>query len=738
MPKSAGLRERDPDERRRRMDALMRPTSVLVLGASARKPASANQALANLRKAGYEGSIHVVHRNAPAIDGHPTIPAIDQAPHGLDAALVSLPADAVVPALLQLEELGCLSALVPSVGLSDTDRATIRAISARGRMVVHGPNTIGIVNNTDGIPLMFWSDWLTQEAAGNVALIAQSGGATVGVVKSMQRRALSKIIATGSEWDLTTSDYLRWLADDPATEAVGVVLESVVDVPGFIEAVHRLRATHTRVAVLNVGRTSAGAALATAHTAGLVGRADAYRAFFADLDVPVVDDYDELASALDCLATPHMPAAAGDAIAVITESGGIAALVADVAGTTRSRFAAFSPETVAALADVLPGSHPLNPYDSGGSVAWNGERFAAAIAAIARDPAVHALMTVVDAQGGLTEEEFAHERDNVEAIALAAAQIEGKPFVVASSSSIDLDGRWRAMLGERTPLVRGIRNGLVALRALARNQAPVTLAGPVAATPTGPAQRILSDGGGTRPGPLPVPVGRELLEAYGIPLVRSVLVSSPEEVVREVTDVGYPAVVKVVSPDVPHRSDIGAVISDIGSPDAAREAADSIIERVHRAVPSARIEGFEVQEQLTSPFEVMIGAVTDPVFGPVVTVGLGGVLVEVLDDVALALAPIDEERAGSLIAQTRLGPLTDGYRSLVPRGSRDALSACVSAFSRLVADASPTLIEADLNPVLVDSRTGRVAAVDWLFVTAAASESLSVPTPSSNPRRDPS
>jgi len=735
MPKASDLSVRRLDERGRLIDALMRPSSVLILGASARKFASANQALANLTKAGYNGSIHVVHRDAVTIDGYPTIPAVDQAPNDLDVALVSLPAAAVTAALEQLEERGCKSAVVPSVGLSEKDRAAIRAMTARGRMVVHGPNTIGLVNNADGIPLVFWSDWLTQEARGNVSLVAQSGGATVGVIKSMQRRAISKIIGTGSEWGLTTSDYLKWLAEDPTTSAVGVVLESVVDVGGFIDAVHRLRDTSTRLAVLNVGRTSAGAALATAHTSGLVGRADAYRAFFDELDVPVVDDYDELASVLDCLGTPEMPAAEGKSIAVVTESGGIAALVADLAGDTGSHFATFSPETKTVLAEVLPGSDPLNPFDSGSSVAWTGENFAAAITAIGRDPAVHGLLAVVDAQSGLTENEFAHERENVEAIALAASQVVGKPFIVASSSSVDVDDRWRSALGVRTPLVRGIRNGLVALDALARNRAPVTLTGQVGAEPAGPAQRIVADPETMMPGSLPVGVGRELLEAYGIPLVRSMQVSTPEDAAQAASDLGFPVVIKAVSPDVPHRSDIGGVISGITTPQAAQEAATRIRERVYQAFPSARMDGFEVQEQLTSPFEVMIGSVVDPVFGPVVTVGLGGVLVEVLGDLSLALAPVSEERARFLIDGTRLGSLMNGYRNLVPTHSGDALGACVSAFSRLVSDASPAIVEAELNPVLIDSRTGQVAAVDWLFV-ATSPKAIPDPTVKSETRKD--
>ena len=736
MAGPAGSRSRDNDARDQLMDALVRPSSVLVLGASARKPASANQALANLQHAGYAGEIHVVHREAAEVEGFTTIPAISRAPHGIDVALVSLPASAVVPALLELEEQGCRSALVPSVGLDDRDRAAIRGIAARGRMVVHGPNTFGIVNNTDGVPLVFWDGWLTNEGVGNVALIAQSGGATVGVVKSMQRRAFSKILPTGSEWDLSTADYLRWLARDPATDAVGVVMESVVDVPGFVDAVHHLRASQTRLVVLNVGRSTAGAVLAQAHTSGLVGRADAYRAFFADLDVPVVDDYDELASALDCLAAPDMPTADGSAVAVITESGGIAALVADLVGTMGGRLATFGPETREALTALLPGSHPLNPYDSGGSLAWTGETFAESITTIAGDPAVSSLMAVVDAQGGLTEAEFAHERENAEAIAAAASRIAGKPVIVVSSSSIDLDPRWRTVLGERTPLVRGIRNGLVALRALSQNQAAIADTGTRTNAPMGAARDILTGSGPLVPGPLSVSLGRQLLEEYGVPLVRSEIVSSAEEGGLAAMAMGFPVVIKVVSPDIPHRSDIGAVMGDIHTPDAARDAVATIIDRVRTAAPHARIEGFEVQQQLAAPFEVMIGSVLDPVFGPVVTVGLGGVLVEVLGDVALALAPIDQARAQALIDQTRLGALTAGYRNLVPVDCRERLASCISAFSHLVADASPTLVEAELNPVLIDGATGRVAAVDWLFVSAP--ESVPAPTSSPDPRRDPS
>lgn len=693
-----------------RLDAMLRPGSLAVLGASAQRMASANQALANLQAAGFAGEVHVVHRSAPSVQGVETVASVVDLPTGLDAALVSLPAAAVVSALVDLEKVGCRSAVVPTVGLVDEDRRAIEEIAARGQLAIHGPNCFGILNVSDEIPMVFWDGWLTDVPRGRTALVSQSGGAAVGVVKSVSTTGFSKIITSGNEWATTAADYLAWLSDDPDTHAVGLVLESIADIDSFISAVGQLRNAGKPLAVLNVGRSERGAALATAHTSGLVGRAEFYQAFFRELDVPTASDYDELASILDCC-MESSPAPPDGGIAVITESGGIAAMTADIADSHGVDLLEFDDQTREALAGLLPGAHLSNPFDSGGSLVWDGERFADAIAVLASDPAVGVVMVIADAQAGLTNAELAQEQPNFDAIRDASARQLGAPVMVASSSTADIHPQWKRLLGERTPIVRGIANGLVAAGALTMNRRPVTLSR-VRARPSCDLDRQV----GATSGVLPTGLTHELLRAYEIGVASASLVSSLDEAVAFAERTSYPVVLKVAHPELPHRSDVGGVITGIGGESELRAAFDSILEQIGQHRPDLRIEQFEIQEYVETRLEAMVGFVTDPVFGSVVTVGMGGVLVELLNDRAVTLAPTSIERAAELISSTRLATLADGYRGLITPTSLRGLAECVSRFSSLVNDFSDLLAEGDLNPVLIDEGTGRIRVVDALLL----------------------
>lgn len=699
------------------LDAMIRPSSIAVLGASAKKFASANQAVANLRAHSYPGRLYVIHREASSVEGLTTLASVDQLPADLDLALVSLPARGVVAALRQLEEIGCRSAVVPSAGLTAEDKSALQDIARRQKMAILGPNTLGLLNLTDGIPLVFWAGWFTEEQPGPIGLIAQSGGASTAVVKSVERARFSKIIASGNEWAVGTSDYLRWLAHDPTTEAVGLILESVTDVPGFVAAVEEMRAQRKPIVALHVGRSSAGAAATTAHTAALIGRPQAYRAFFSDLDLPVVDDYDEMASVLDAFAIRSLPRARGRSIAVVTESGGISALAADTAQTKGIQLSELQEATKAALVEILPGSHPLNPFDSGGSVAWSSETFAGAIRTLARDPNVDSVMVILDAQATLTPAELELEEDDFQGVAAAAADIRDKPLVVVSSTSLTATHQhWRDTLGETTPMFRGIANGLVVLHSLGMNRAAIPNRSSV-----GPAldRRMLGElqqRVAETEGPLPADLTGQLLDLYGFDRAASSIVGTPEEAARFADQHGFPVVLKTASPQIAHRSNVGGVVVGIRDHDSLRAAMGAISERVATVRPDAAAAGFEIQEHVQAPLEAMVGFVTDPVFGPVVTVGLGGVLVEILGDSAFALAPVEEEKAMELIAGTRLGTIARGYRNLIKPTDLRPLARVLMKLSLLASDFQGVLAEGDLNPVLIQEGSGRARLVDALLV----------------------
>lgn len=690
--------------------AMLRPRSIALLGASARKVASGNEVLANLLRHRYDGELYLVHPREREIQGVPAVASVRELPPDVDCALVSVPAAAVVGALEELEAVGCRAAIVPTIGLGPEDARRFEALATSGRMAIHGPNSMGILNLTDDLPLWFYDGMLTEEPAGGMALVAQSGSACLFIARTAERARFSKIISSGNEFGVTTADYLSWLADDPHTEAAGIVMESLRDVPSFVAAVAKMRAAGKPLAVLKVGRTAVGARMTTAHTGALIGRNDAYAALFDELDVPTVDDYDELAALLEWWSRPHVLRARGSRVAVLTISGGQAALAADLAQANGVRVAELSEATARALETAIPGTTGVNPFDAGAGPVTRTS-FAGAITTIADDSNVDSIAVVLDAQHTLNEAETAYVREFFEAAADVGPIVGGKPLVVASSSALSRHPDCERWLGE-VPLLRGIPSTLVALRGLAANRRPVEPPAPI----TPESVESLRDEIAAGAGQLSAQLSRRLLSAYGLPVVRSGVALDEDRAVLEAEAIGYPVVVKIASRDVPHRADVGGVAVALADAAAVRAAVRAVRASVTAALPAARIDGYEIQEHVRDGLEAVVGFVTDPVFGATMLVGAGGALVEILDDRAVGLAPLDAERALRLIARTRLATVAAGYRHLVPPTPLDGLAEVLVNLSRLAADLGPLLAEADLNPVLIEHGSGRARVVDSLFV----------------------
>ena len=695
--------------------AMLQPRSVVVLGASAKKVASGNQALANLQRRGFDGQLHVVHPVGDEIQGVPAVPSVSDLPGDIDCALVSLPAAAVVPVLRELERIGCRSAIVPTAGLTTDDLREYETLATSSRMAIHGPNSMGLLNLTDDLPLWFYDGMFTDEPSGDVALVSQSGSACLFIARSAPRARFSKIISSGNELGVTTADYLSWLADDPATRSAGVVIESLRDARGFVSAVAKMRAAGKPLAVLRAGRSAVGGRMTVAHTGALVGDDEAYRVLFDELDVPTVDDYDEMASLLECWAR-RVPPTRGADVAVVTISGGQAALAADIADAKGVRIAELAPETAARLEDLSDGSTGINPFDAGADDLGAAE-YDRCIQILAADSAVDAVIAVLDAQDSLNDAELLYTRELSAPIAALGPVVNGKPLLVSSSSSLGIHPDCRRWFGD-VLVMRGIPNALVALRCLAMNQRPVAdRRSQLVVSPDDDdgLQRLREQVRAAR-GALPAAVAGELLELYGLPLVRTAIVTGVDAALAFAAETGYPVVAKVSSPDVPHRADVGGVITGIQSADALRHALAEIETNVRHALPAATIDGFEVQEHVGDSLEAAVGYVTDPVLGATMLVGCGGALIELVDDKALGLAPLDTPRAHEMIAATRLAALAGGYRRLVPETPLDGLADVLVRLSALAHDLGPLLSEGDLNPVLIEHRTGRARIVDALLV----------------------
>lgn len=468
------------------ISAIMRPRTVLILGASAKRRSSGNEAVRNLVEAGFpRQSILLVHPVAEEIEGLRAYSSIDDLPSVPDVALLAIPASALRGAIEQLARIGCPAAIIPGAGLTDAEQSELRDWASQSTVAIVGNNCMGVLSVTDRAPLWFYEGILTDLSLGPIALVSQSGSATF-LARAVDGVGFSRIISTGNEIDLTSADYLRWLAHDPATEVVGVVVESIRDAHAFQGAIAALRAAGKPVIALKVGSTAAGAQATVAHTGALMSSAAATESFFARLDVPVVSDYDELAVSLQLLA--HRIRPQGRGIAVITDSGGEAALAADLAESAGIALTAFAPETVRRLQDLVPNASIGNPFDAGASPLTSDEQYDDAFLVAAEDPSVDAVAVIIEAHASAPDHETRFSIEMVRG-GISRAQSTGKPVVAVSSSTSATHPVAREILGD-VPLLRGIKPGLVALRAAAGNRLPlpVTYARPGGLPPTPPSR----------------------------------------------------------------------------------------------------------------------------------------------------------------------------------------------------------------------------------------------------------
>jgi acyl-CoA synthetase (NDP forming) len=680
---------------------LVRPRSVAVVGASSRRVSQGNLVIANLKEWRFPGTVIPVHPSAASIDGLPAVSSADALPEGIDLAVVAIPATGVAETLDGRERAGVRAAIVFANGFRREDEDRLRRFARTSRIVVQGPNCMGVINVTDQVRL-YPTKPSERVVPGNVALVAQSGSAAISILNTTAA-GFSRVITVGSEFQLTAADFVSWLASDAATSVIGVVTERLADPVAFAEAAERAHAAGKAVIVLKVGTSTTGTAAAEAHTGALVGERDGYDCYFDECDIATVGDFDELVASLECRAAGVDASAPGARIAVVGISGGQTALACDVAGEASVPLAEFGEATKSALQEFLPGSTGENPVDIGATVLEEERRIREAVDAVLADENVGGLALIQDAQSTLHPRSLASYESILSAYS-EAGQAAKKPVIMISPTSGTLHETVTQKLTSRgVPVVRGLREGFVAIGNLARG------------TP-GRAGRWAKTHAREK-GDLPPEIEREpgrLLDLYRIPRVRSIVVASEAEGRARCRELGFPLVVKLVSKDVAHRSD--GVVLGVEDENGLAAAIASIAAQVTLRLPHARIDGFELQEEIRDAIEAMAGFTRSPPFGPLVAVGTGGTMVELAADRALGLAPLSIEDAEGMIRKTRLGRLLGGYRNLLPNTNLEPLARLVSDLSRLAADLGDTIAACDLNPVLVQKESGAVRVADVLVI----------------------
>jgi acyl-CoA synthetase (NDP forming) len=679
---------------------LFAPRSVAIVGASPRENTLGNNVVVNLRRFGYAGRILPVHPSAPEVAGLQAYRSFLDLPEPAECAVLAVPADKIAAALEEGAAHGLRAAVVFASGFAELGKEglalqrELQALCARTGIVLCGPNCLGLVNVHKRVSL--YSSGIPEGMRdGGLAVVSHSGSACI-ALSTLGRFGLSYLVSVGNAAVLDVADYLEYLANDSETKAVALFIETLRDPVAFARAMRAMHDAGRSVVALKVGRSAKGAAASAAHTGSLAGNWDAYQAYFRRHGVIAVDDFDELAESVELALKVRVPPQ-GDGVAVIAVSGGEASLVADLAERAHVRLPDLAPETVSRLRTVLPAfgsiGNPLDTTDRGVYDAQNV--YSASIRALADDASVSLVAVVQDCSPGLSARGANNYRRIAQTVADAAREI-AKPVAFFNTAAGGMHSHViEPFAGSGVAVMQGARASLLAIGRLlvhARFAPPVE---PQTLAPASDWRDRLATGT-----PFTERESKAFLAAHGIAVTREMLARDATTAAQAATEIGFPVVLKIESPDLPHKTEVGGVRVGLADAAAVEMAFDEIMTAARRHAPAARLEGVLVQEMVSGGIELIAGLSRQEPFGMGVVAGAGGVLVELMRDTALDLCPIDEAQAHALLARTRASRLLQGFRGR-PAGDAEAFAALLARLSQLGAAYGDHLEAVDLNPVAV-------------------------------------
>ncbi len=704
----------------RNLDKMMAPRSVVAIGASAR-PGSVGAAVTrNLLAGGFQGEIHLVNIKGGDIEGRPVLKSLAELPQPADLAVIMTPAETVPRLVVELGERGTKVAVIITAGPGDGAAAhddnkrwrkrILRAAQPHLLRIV-GPNCIGYMVPRLGLNTSFGPAGLI---SGRVAAVAQSGAVLAGLADwgTAQGIGFSHLISMGDMTDVDFGDVLDMLSRDYETRAVLMYVEGITQARKFMSAARSV-ARLKPVIALKAGRHAAAAKAAASHTGSMAGSAAVYDAAFARAGLVRVHGLGELFDAAETLGHGITPR--NERLAILTNGGGVGIIATDLLMDEGGELAALQPRTVTQLDRHMPRAWSRgNPVDIVGDA--DGARYAAAVDALADDRGVGAVLAM-----------------NVPTALTSSVEAARAVTAAPGAKVVPLIGCWiggpqaeagRKVLHEAgipaydTPLraVRGFmhivqyRRGQ---RALQRTPPSV----PEARSDSQLVRAIVHGALAEKRKVLTEPEAKRVLAAYGIPVVPTEVVLDAAEAAHAAGRIGFPVAVKILSREITHKTDVGGVALDLGSEQAVMDAVRAMHDKVCTAAPGARVDGFVVQPMIKRPHavELILGAAEDPVFGPILLVGHGGVAAEVIDDKALALPPLDPVLAEDALSRTRVDRLLRGYRDRAP-AARGAVCDAMVRLSQLIADVGE-IAELDINPLLADA--DGVIALDARIVVAA-------------------
>jgi acetyltransferase len=699
---------------------LLRPRAIALVGASPKGGAGARILQSNERF-GFAVPTWPVNPNYREIAGHRCYASFKELPEVPDCVVVSVPAAAVLDVVGEAAAAGIRGAFVISEGFADAATEAGRELQERlaglaraADMALAGPNCMGVASLHYGFAATM-ADVPAQATSGGISLVSQSGGLLNAFAELTGNRGIgvNYLVSSGNEAGLEMADYIAFLADDPATRVIACILEGAKDGRRFRAAVEEAARKKPMVA-LKLGRSEFGQRATLAHTGTLAGKHEAFAALFRQNGVALVDTIDALVESAALFDLAPLPQ--GDRVVMMTVSGGATSLIGDLGEAAGINFPPIPEATNRRVQKILGVERAFgNPLDTVGLPRLRRDgNITAVLQALTDDDGIDVVALVL----GMRAEGWESHQELVDRLA-AAARGGRKPVLLVSFMSNSLTRHWRGYArANALPLVEDLERGIKAVRhlidyaAFRRRVAQSRLATPkqtaridIAAIP---ARRTLTEA-----------ESKQILAGAGLPVTRELLARSPAEAARMAAEIGGRVALKIQSPDIPHKSDVGGVHLGARTPAEVETAARQVLENAKRNCPHAAIDGILVQELVADGVEFILGMTYDAQFGPLIVCGAGGVTVDVFKDAAVLLPPFERQDVTAALAGLKVSKLLNGFRGAPPRDI-DALIECCQRFADFVVATDGRFAAIDLNPVFVCARGGGVRIADALMETMAA------------------
>ncbi|MCS7192740.1 MAG: acetate--CoA ligase [Armatimonadetes bacterium] len=692
---------------------ILEPQSVAVIGASRQIGSVGHAVLSNLLMGQFTGVVYPVNPKARSICGVRTYQSVLEIPDFVDLAVIIVRANLVPQVLEECGQKGVKGAIVISAGFKETGpegaklESKVKEIAQHYDIALVGPNCLGVIN-TDPNYRLNASFAKEMPLPGNIAFVSQSGALCTAVLDYAKGQGIgfSKVISLGNKADVNENDFIAYLWQDHHTQVILLYIEELSNGRKFLQLAREITGegdNRKPILALKAGRTPAGARAVASHTGSLAGSDEVYEALFAQAGVLRADTVEDLFEYAVAFANQPLPN--GKRTVIITNAGGPGIMATDACVRYGLDLAQLDEKTLEQLRSKLPPHASLqNPIDLIGDA--QSDRYEAALDAVLDDPNVDAILVLLTPQA-MTDIE------NIAYTIVKKSKRKVKPILACFMGLVDISSGVKVLEENGVPCYSFPEDAIRALAAMARYvdwvRRPRT-GYKVFPVDTERARKLLSEAPISEHGFIPEEIALRVLEVYGLPMLPWGVAKNADEAVLVAREIGYPVVLKVLSPDVVHKFDLGGVQLNLKNDDDVRQAFEKIMNSVKQHIPNARIEGVLVQAMAKKGREVILGLKRDPQFGPILMFGLGGIYVEVLRDVTFRFAPVRELGAYRMVRDIRTYKLLEGVRG-EPPADIDKIVECIERLSQLAIE-QDLIEELDINPLIAYPQGEGAVVVD--------------------------